>query len=199
MFKWLTEYAENRFCFIMNLWLDKFLLKFAFYNINFEFDIPLPFKAWGRTIATFQREFSSPFTKKYRNMHSCKNRTMSVDISLNTVVAFTFSIIIPAKNANDHDIRSFNVRIPFFNFDVTTMHEYHLCHSKDAWKERFPTDEEIKKYEEFCAKNKLKIFGNTKPEYFDFNNEKNPINKKWEKYWKLNEEFYNSIPDNDKD
>ena len=46
MFRWLTEYAENRFCFIINLWLDKFSFKFAFYNINLEVDIPLPFKAW---------------------------------------------------------------------------------------------------------------------------------------------------------
>ncbi len=199
MFKWLTEHAKDRFCLRVSFWPDEFSFRFAFYNINLEVDIPLPFRAWGRTIVDFQREFSSPFTRKYKDLHSCKNRMMEVYASFNTAIVFRFDINVPAKNTIDHDVRGFDVRIPFFDLSIGTSHGYHLCRPKHAWKERFPTDEEIKKYEEFCAKNKLKIFGNTKPEYFDFNNEKNPINKKWEKYWKLNEEFYNSIPSNDPD
>ena len=32
MFKWLTEYAKDRFCLRVSLWLDNFSFKFAFYN-----------------------------------------------------------------------------------------------------------------------------------------------------------------------
>lgn len=198
MFKWLTEYAKDRFCLRASFWLDNFSFKFAFYNFNLEFDIPLPFKAWEHTIKCFQQEFPSIFTRKYKGIHSCKNRTMEVYTSFNTAIAFCFDITIPAKNVNDHDMRCLDIRIPFFNLSVNTWHDYRLCHpKKDSWKERFPTDEEIAQYDEFCAQNKLKIFGDTKPEHFDFNNKKNPINKKWKKYWKLNEEFYDSIPNND--